>query len=165
MSTLTIEEALPEHVVLLSNMWQQIDRAASHRPFGGDTDDKQVRAAEFIEHAIKSPKAILLVACDNTPQNKKIIGTITGHLYERTTVKLSSIGVIYSLWVNEEKRRQGIGQILLDCIEQRLITLGAQSFQVAWDTDNKQASEWWQKRGFRSYEMIASKDIDLHQGS
>ena len=161
MSKLIIEEALPEQIVLLSNMWQQIDQAASNRPFGGDTDAKQSRAYEFIEHALKSPSAVILVACEQTSEDTKIIGTITGHLYERSCVKLSSIGVIYSLWVNEKNRRQGVGQILLDSIEQRLITLGAQAFQVGWDTANKQASQWWQKRGFNSYEMIASKNIDL----
>ena len=162
MSTLIIEEAIPEQIVLLSNMWRLIDLAASSRPFGGDTDAKQSRAHEFIEHAIKSPNAVMLVACEQVTKNKKIIGTITGHLYERPGVKLSSVGVIYSLWVNEKHRRQGVGQILLDSIEQRLITLGAQAFQVGWDTANTQASEWWQRRGYNSYEVIASKNINLN---
>jgi ribosomal protein S18 acetylase RimI-like enzyme len=163
MSRLTIEDARSEHIALLSTMWQQIDQAASQRPFGGDTDAKQARATEFIEHAIKSPNAILLVACKNNAQHKKIVGTITGHLYERPAVKLSSVGVIYSLWVNAEDRRQGVGQLLLTSIEQRLVTLGAQALQVGWDTDNKQAGAWWQKRGFKGYEMIASKNLDLKQ--
>lgn len=157
--TLTIEEAHAEQIPLLSSMWQQIDQAASSRPFGGDTKDKQTRAKEFIEHAIKSPSAIILIACESSSQGKKIIGTITGHLYERPGVTLSSVGVIYSLWVNKVDRRQGIGQLLLDSIEQRLISLGAQAFQVGWDTANQQASDWWQKRGFKSYETIASKNI------
>jgi ribosomal protein S18 acetylase RimI-like enzyme len=161
--TLTIEDARSEHIALLSTMWQQIDQAASRRPFGGDTDTKQSRAREFIEHAIKSPNAILLVAYDSDAQCKKTIGTITGHLYERPAVKLSAVGVIYSLWVNTENRRQGVGQLLLNSIEQRLVTLGAQALQVGWDTDNEQAGAWWQKRGFNSYEMIASKNIDLKQ--
>jgi ribosomal protein S18 acetylase RimI-like enzyme len=163
MSIIVIEEALPEQIDFLSHMWQNIDLASSSRPFGGDTDQKQSYAAEFIKHSIQSKNAALLVACEKNAQDKKIIGTISGHLYERPAVKLSSIGVIFSLWVNEENRRQGIGQLLLDSIEQRLITLGAQSFQVAWDADNMQASEWWQKRGYKGYEIIASKNIDIHQ--
>jgi ribosomal protein S18 acetylase RimI-like enzyme len=163
MSTIVIEEALPEQIDFLSHMWQKIDLVSSSRPFGGDTDQKQSYAAEFIEHAIKSKNAVLLVAYEQDAQNKEFIGTISGHLHERPTVKLSSIGVIFSLWVDKEKRKQGIGQLLLDTIEQRLITLGAQSFQVAWDSDNKQASEWWQKRGYKSYEIIASKNIDINQ--
>lgn len=163
MSTLTIEDALPEHVVLLSKIWQQIDQAASDRPFGGDTDAKQARAKEFIEHAIKSPNAILLVACVSTAKNKKVVGTITGHLYERPAVKFSAVGVIYSLWVSTESRRQGIGQLLLNSLEQRLVALGAEALQVGWDTDNRQAGEWWQKRGFNSYETIASKNIDFNK--
>ncbi len=159
MLRLILEEALPKHTTLLSQMWQQIDLSATERPFGGDTQGKELRAKEFIEHAIESPKAIILVAYEKSDSHKNIIGTITGHIYERPAVKLSSVGVIYSLWVNQDKRKQGIGQILLDSIEQRLVGLGAQAFQVGWDVSNPQAAEWWQKRGFKSYETIASKNI------
>ncbi len=159
MLELIIEEALPEHTVLLAQMWQQIDQSATERPFGGDTEGKEARAKEFIEHAMQSPKATILVAYKKSDASKKIIGTITGHIYERPVVRLSSVGVIYSLWVDKDMRNQGIGQILLDSIEQRLISLGAEAFQVGWDVSNPHAAKWWQKRGFKSYETIASKNI------
>ena len=159
MLALMIEEALPAQTDQLAYMWQQIDQAATDRPFGGDANGKETRAKAFIEHAIKSPRAIILVAYDNADSSRQMIGTITGHIYERPAVKLSSVGVIYSLWVNSDHRKQGVGQRLLDTIERRLIDMGAQALQVGWDVSNPYAATWWQKRGFVSYETIASKNI------
>lgn len=138
---------------LIAHFWQAIDSEAPKRPFGGDTGSKQQRARDIIAHAISSPAAHVLTANDGDT----IIGTITGHLYQRPVVKLSSVGVIYSLWVAPEYRSQGIGQSLLDAIEHQLTSMGAEAFQVGWDTGNQYAAKWWQKRGYSAYETIASK--------
>lgn len=159
MTELILEEATLEHTAVLAGMWQEIDQTSAERPFGGDAKDKIVRAKEFIVHAIQSPKATLLIAYEKSDADKKIIGTITGHVCERPAVKLSTIGVIYSLWVSKDKRKQGIGKILLDNVEKRLVDLGAQALQVGWDVSNPYAGTWWQKHGFKSYETIASKNI------
>jgi ribosomal protein S18 acetylase RimI-like enzyme len=139
-------------------MWQSIDNCVDERPFGGNTDTKQLRATEILTHAINSSSSCVLVA----QQASYICGTITGHLHQRPTVKLASIGVIYSLWVDTEQRRQGIGTLLLRGIEQQLQQMGAEAFQVGWDTGNPTAARWWQKYGYRPYEVIASKNISLN---
>jgi len=138
---------------VLASLWQAIDEESPKRPFGGDSDLKQQRARDIIAHAISSPTAHVLTAQDS----ETIIGTITGHIYQRPAVKLSSVGVIYSLWVSPDHRSKGIGQSLLDAIEQQLIFMGAEAFQVGWDTGNEYAAQWWQKRGYNAYETIASK--------
>jgi ribosomal protein S18 acetylase RimI-like enzyme len=148
-----ITEAKITDSTLIANFWQTIDNEATKRPFGGDTDSKQQRARDIIAHAISSPTAHVLTAIDGD----NIIGTITGHLYQRPVVKLSSVGVVYSLWVSPGYRKQGIGQSLLSAIEYKLTFMGAEAFQVGWDTENHYAAEWWQKRGYRAYETIASK--------
>jgi ribosomal protein S18 acetylase RimI-like enzyme len=101
-----ITEAKITDSTLIANFWQTIDNEATKRPFGGDTDSKQQRARDIIAHAISSPTAHVLTAIDGD----NIIGTITGHLYQRPVVKLSSVGVVYSLWVSPGYRKQGIGQ-------------------------------------------------------
>ncbi|MGK0499427.1 MAG: hypothetical protein ACJAYG_001067 [Oceanicoccus sp.] len=83
-------------------MWRQVDQAASSRPFGGDIDTKKKRAQDVIEQTIQSANAVILIACEYVAHDKKIIGTIAGHLYQRPDVKLSSNGVIHGLWVNEK---------------------------------------------------------------
>lgn len=155
MQSYSIVEAKITDSTLLAHFWQEIDNESPKRPFGGDTDSKLQRAREIISHAISSPTAHVLAAM----QDSTVIGTITGHIYQRPAVKLSSVGVIYSLWVTPEHRKQGVGQALLDAIEQQLILMGAEAFQVGWDTGNSYAATWWQQRGYNAYETIASKNI------
>lgn len=148
-----IREAAHGDVKILAHMWQAIDQASTVRPFGGDTPDKYQKAKDMINHGIKSPNAYTLIAADKT----QILGTISGHIYQRPAVKLNCVGVIYSLWVEPSYRCQGIGQQLLDAIENTLTIQGAQSFQVGWDQSNTRAGQWWQQRGYQTYERIASK--------
>lgn len=143
-------------VPLLVTCWQDIDRAAAIRPFGGDSADKTAHAEKVLQHAIESAHAVVLVATDD---NGEIVGTIAGHVFNKPGVVISSVGVIYSAWVDAERRRQGIGQQLLDHIERALENKGAKAFQVGWDTSNTTAEAWWQQRGYAPYEVIASKVI------
>lgn len=159
MYPITIIEAKKKEAPFIAKCWQEIDGAASERPFGGDDESKKDRALEIIIHAINSPSARLLIA----KTDDKIIGTITGHVYKRPSARHSNVGVIYSLWVSTRHRKQGVGQSLLDSIEQQLAFMGAESFQVGWDTANAYASKWWQKRGYQSYETIASKQAPAIQ--
>ena len=152
---LTITEAKINQVTAITEMWSAIDNCANDQPFGGKLKNSQQRATEIITHAIDSPTASVLVAMDE----KYLTGTITGHLYQRPGVKLSSVGVIYSLWVEPKFRHHGIGQELLSSIERHLQLMGAQAFQVGWDTSNHLAAEWWMRRGYQAYETIASKKI------
>lgn len=151
--TYLITDAKITDSTLIAHFWQAIDSESPKRPFGGDTDSKHQRARDIIAHAISSPTAHVLTA----NERGTIIGTITGHIYQRPAVKLSSVGVIYSLWVSPEYRNQGIGQALLTAIEKQLTSMGAEAFQVGWDTGNQYAAKWWQKHGYLAYETIASK--------
>lgn len=135
--------------------WQAIDKDGEPRPFGGDTEDKPKHAKKIVSHVLESPQAELLVCtCEGM-----IIGTITGHVFEKPAVKLNPVGVIYSLWVETAHRNQGIAQHLLHTIENTLKHLGAQAIQVGWDSPNIQAGQWWQARGYEPYEVIASKVV------
>jgi ribosomal protein S18 acetylase RimI-like enzyme len=151
-----ITEASNKDIKSLVHCWSQIDGLGESRPFGGDIEsEKTKRAEEMILHAINTKNSCILKACSAN----EIIGTIAGHIFERPTVRLSPIGVVYSLWVESEFRNQGIGQKLLNRLEQFLIMRGAKSFQVGWDTPNLHAGDWWQKRGYAPYEIIANKPV------
>jgi ribosomal protein S18 acetylase RimI-like enzyme len=136
-------------------MWQSIDVSANmERPFGGDSEDKVEHTTSLLRHTLKSKKAAVFVTIDT---NNTIIGTISGHVFDKPAVNISCVGVIYSLWVAEKNRKQGIAQALLTRLEADLINKGAQAFQVGWETGNLPAAAWWQKRGYSPYEVIASK--------
>jgi ribosomal protein S18 acetylase RimI-like enzyme len=144
-------------VKTIVKLWSRIDNAALDRPFGGDLEsEKSNRAEDMILHAVSNKLACVLKACSSSDN---IIGTISGHTFDRPTFRQSPIGVIYSLWVDENYRNQGIGQELLNRMELFLRSMGAKALQVGWDTSNQNASEWWQKRGYRPYETIAFKSF------
>jgi ribosomal protein S18 acetylase RimI-like enzyme len=141
-------------IPLLVEFWQAIDRMTKHRPFGGDSEDKPRHAEKVLQHTINSENAEVLIAAT---AEYEIVGTISGHVFEKPGVNLAKVGVIYSLWVDEQHRRQGVGQQLLADLEDALTAKNAQAFQVGWDTGNTTAEQWWQKRGYAPYETIASK--------
>lgn len=155
--------AQPTNIPVLVEMWQGIDQFPNaERPFGGDSADKPEHAKRLLEQTLKSPNAVVLTAQD---ANGNIIGTISGHVFDKPAVVLTQVGVIYSLWVNQSQRRQGIAQQLLSQLEVELQQKGAKTFQVGWDIPNTLASAWWQKRGYNAYEIIASKTISVEENT
>lgn len=156
---ITIRQAHHSEIDHVVTLWQAIDSFPDVlRPFGGDSTDKPEHAKALIEHTLQSNNAVVLVATN--PVND-IIGTLSGHVFTKPAVNIPDVGVIYSLWVDEEYRCQGIGQNLLSYLEKELINKGAKAFQVGWDTSNTSAEAWWQKRGYLPYEVIASKLVDV----
>lgn len=150
-----IRQAMPEDANTLVNLWQKIDTQGGPRPFGGDTVDKPQHAKKTIQQIIKSKQARLFVYS----YKDCIVATIAGHVFEKPAVQLTPVGVIYSLWVEEEHRRQGIAKHLLATLEKALKGLGAKAIQVGWDSPNHYAAQWWQNQGYQPYEVIASKDF------
>lgn len=151
--TISIRKAEKGDIVSISQQWMSINDTTTMRPFGGDSHGKVSHIEQLLQHTIGSTNAVVLVACTDN----KIIATISGHVFDKPAVKLTTVGVIYSLWVDEAYRCQGVGQNLLDHLEHELIEKGALAFQVGWDTSNTTAEQWWQKRGYAPYETIASK--------
>lgn len=154
----SIRSATHSEISQLIDIWQSIDMASTmDRPFGGDHPNKAEHTRTLLQHTLTSDNAAVLVAVN---AKNTIIGTISGHVFEKPAVNLKCVGVIYSLWVNETHRQQGIAQSLLTRLETELTNKGARAFQVGWDVGNSHAASWWQKRGYLSYEVIASKIVD-----
>ena len=143
-NNISIRNAEAADIATLVTLWQKIDQASGHeRPFGGDSIDKPDYAKQLLEQTLVSESACILVAVDNTGV---IIGTVSGHVFDKPAVNISRVGVIYSLWVNAEHRCQGIGETLVNSLESTLKDKGAKAFQVGWDTGNDHAAIWWQKK-------------------
>lgn len=159
---MNIRSANLSDIPSLVNCWQEIDRFPNaQRPFGGDSADKPEHAQRLLEHTLQSKNATVLTAVTDSSESsiEKIIGTISGHVFDKPAVNLTKVGVIYGLWVDENYRQQGIGQALLLALETALQASGAQALQVGWDSPNALAAAWWEKRGYSAYEVIASKNI------
>lgn len=149
-----IRPATMEEIDSVCALWQQLETSKKQQPFGGDKADEILeRTQNLVAHSITSETAISLVA-ENEGQ---LIGTLSAYIYEKPAVQLPTVAVLYSLWVDPEHRREGIALSLLASTEQALKNMGAQSLQVAWDSGNMPAEQFWQQAGFTPYEVIASK--------
>lgn len=153
-SSITIRPATLEEIDSVCELWRQLEASKQQHPFGGDKEAEiQERTRNLVTHSITSETAISLVAERNT----QLIGTLSAYIYEKPAVKLPTVAVLYSLWVSPQHRREGVAQSLLKTAEQSLKQMGAQSLQVAWDSDNLRAEQFWQQAGFSPYEVIANK--------
>lgn len=151
---INIRPATMEEIDSVCALWQQLETSKKQQPFGGDKEDEiQERTHNLVAHSITSDTAISLVA----ESNDQLIATLSAYIYEKPAVQLPNVAVLYSLWVEPEYRREGIAQSLLASAEQTLKNMGAQSLQVAWDSGNLPAEQFWQQAGFTPYEVIASK--------
>lgn len=135
-------------------LWLKLEAEKTCQPFGGDCPDSlHERSRSLVEHSITSETALALIA----EQDGKTVATLSAYVYEKPAVVLPSVAVIYCVWVEPEVRRLGLASRLLEQAGTDLRALGAQSLQVAWDSDNAVAARFWQAQGFEPYEVIASK--------
>jgi len=135
-------------------LWHQLEASKKQQPFGGDKEAEILeRTHNLVTHSITSETAISLVA----EYKDQLIGTLSAYIYEKPAVQLPTVAVLYSLWVAPAHRREGVALSLLAKAEQTLKNMGAQSLQVAWDSGNLPAEQFWLQAGFSPYEVIASK--------
>ncbi|MGB0466552.1 MAG: GNAT family N-acetyltransferase [Pontibacterium sp.] len=150
-----LRHAREEEIDQIYQLWQKLDTNSSLKPFGGDGPDKADRTHALIRHSVLSDNAIALVALTNG----KLIGTVSAYLYDKPAVQLPRIAVLYCLWIEPQYRHRGLAHQLVYQARLDMQALGAQSLQVAWDSDNKIAQTFWKKEGFDAYEVIAGKTL------
>ncbi len=80
--------------------------------------------------------------------NGDIVGTVLGGFDGRR-------GMMYHLAVVEEARNQGIGQLLVAELEERLRQKGCVKYYLLVTTDNIQAMNFYEKRGFQQMQLFA----------
>lgn len=83
----------------------------------------------------------------------KIVGTVLGGFDGRR-------GLIYHLAVRQEYRQNGIGDILMGAVEQRLKEKGCRRSYLLVTKDNQDAIRFYEKRGWTRMDLyIYGKDL------
>jgi len=162
-NAIQIRQATVDDIPQLCRLWQNLEDEKTVHPFGGDCPTATAeRIHELVSYSVRSDKAIALIAEDHpaSGDNPTVLGTVAASLYEKPTVLLPNVAVVYSLWITPEFRRLGIARGLVDFLESELREMGAQSLQVAWDSPNTPAATLWQQLGYTPYEVIASKNLE-----
>jgi ribosomal protein S18 acetylase RimI-like enzyme len=91
---------------------------------------------EIAKKVARDPDLFLLAEQDNA-----IIGSVLGGFDGRR-------GMVYHLAVAQDYRRQGIGEMLMQALEQRLREKGCIRFYLLVTRDNADAIRFYEKRGW-----------------
>lgn len=103
--------------------------------------------------------------------NRKLITTESGsvqiELYDgkvqfRDWAKSKGTAFLYALWVNKEKRRQGIAGKLLDIAEQEIRSCSHKSVFLEWYSVDTpvEVLEWYKRRGYCERGMVCNNSGD-----
>lgn len=137
MSQITICQAKKKDIMVIQklmtelNNWQIKNFSEDNKPFHQRIKDYSKLEKNDIE------KDIILVAEVDT----KIIGYIWGSLHERKSHKLSKMGYIDEIYIENQFRQQGVGKKLLKNLEEEFIKLECDHLITHADWDNEVAKK------------------------
>jgi ribosomal protein S18 acetylase RimI-like enzyme len=112
--------------------------------------------AAFLHSELKRPDAIVLVADDGE--------TVVGYTYSGLEGKdymalRGPAGVVYDLIVDPERRREGIGRMLLDATLAALVARGAPRIVLSTADQNETAQRLFASAGFRRTMIEMTREI------
>ena len=108
-------------------------------------EDVHKNAVAYVKESLKADRILLLVA----EASNKLVGVLRAELRDRMFYDPSEAGVIVDFYLLPEYRRHGTGRKMIDDATQRLKKMGAQIIIAEFPLQNKIASSFYEKLGFR----------------
>ncbi len=108
-------------------------------------EDAHKKAVAYIKESINNDKVLLLVA----EASNKLVGVLRAELRDRLFYDPPVAGVIVDFYLLPEYRRHGLGKRMIEEATQRLKKMGAQIIIAEFPMQNKIASSFYEKLGFR----------------
>ncbi len=142
MSSLQIRQfRYPDDYAQATQLWQDMEKGVKM----GRSDEPGE-----IEKKLQRDPDLFLVA----EMNGKIVGTVIGGFDGRR-------GLIYHLAVNAAYRGQGVGSRLMDEVQNRLRAKGCIRCYLHVTTDNHEAAQYYEKRGWKLMDYVYTYGKDL----
>jgi ribosomal protein S18 acetylase RimI-like enzyme len=96
---------------------------------------------------------------EGTSADSELYGFVTvdlerGHLHQDVTR-----GVVPYLYVNPDRRDEGVGRSLLEAAESRLTEIGADVVSLDVMTENEAAQRFYRRHGYRSHRVTMEKSL------
>ena len=110
---------------------------------------------DMYENLINEPKRIILVA----EEDEKIIGYLYGYIIDGDEVQTESIAKLDALFVEEEYRRMGAAEMLIDHFKVWVINHNITGMVVNVCSSNYKAKSLYQKKGFKTTKETMSLEI------
>lgn len=119
-------------------------------------DDIKEQTTIYVKNSLSSNNSFIIVA----EHNKKIIGVLKAEIRERLFYYPTKEGYISEFYIMPEYRRRGLGKELLKFSIEKLKEKGAEIVTAEFPTQNKIASDFYAKQGFRSVINIHARQIE-----
>ncbi|MCE4599973.1 MAG: GNAT family N-acetyltransferase [Desulfurococcales archaeon] len=114
-------------------------------------------AREYVERAVKSEDAKVLVAIDMATAD--IAGVIILKIEDRIFYEPRKKAVITDFYVRAKYRRKRVGSILLDEAMKAAVDMGAGIITAVYPAGNTIASDFYTKAGFRDLQVEKYKPL------
>lgn len=132
-------ETIASLIVRLKRLNEEFDSHLKVR------EDVQKNAEVYVKESLDADRILLLVA----EASNKIVGVLRAELRDRLFYEPPEAGVIVDFYLLPEFRRHGTGRKMIDEATQRLKKMGAQIIIAEFPLQNKIASSFYEKLGFR----------------
>jgi ribosomal protein S18 acetylase RimI-like enzyme len=143
-------ESIVELVIRLKRLNEEFDALLKVR------EDIVEQTKLYIKNSLKSDNSFIVVA----EYNKKIVGILKAEVRERLFYSPTKEGFISEFYIMPEFRRKGLGKDLLKYSIEKLKDKGAEIVTAEFPTQNKIATDFYAKQGFRSVISIHARYID-----
>ncbi len=108
-------------------------------------EDAHTNAMAYVKASLNADRVLLLVA----EASNKVVGVLRAEMRERLFYDPPQEGVIVDFYLLPEYRRHGTGRKMIDEATNRLKKMGAQIIIAEFPLQNKIASSFYEKLGFR----------------
>ncbi len=141
----------------IADLWKELaDFHADRDRYLALSSDATERYADFILSQLTRESACLLVA----EYQAAVIGFCFGFVRRNAPVfAVSEVGVVDDLVVQEEFRRNGVGQALLQSAYQWFTKRGILRIEVGMLTTNEISTAFWREMGFEPYRETLKRNL------
>ncbi len=150
-------KATPEDTTNLMDLWEEFKKYNELlHPANKLVENAREVFATHLSKLMQDDNTLILIAKSATQAYGFAIVTIVDFhpIYAR-----SKRGLITDMAVTSKHRRAGIGNALLDAIEQRLEKEGVMMIELRVTSKNSSANRFWRKHGFTDYRNVLMKDL------
>ncbi|GAB6861345.1 GNAT family N-acetyltransferase [Haloplanus litoreus] len=149
-----VESAEPDDADAVADRWA--DLAAGQRRYGSHLrpDESGAAIRELMARAAADGRL------DVARTDDDIVGFVRYDIERGPLAQDVIRGVVRDLYVDPERRGEGVGGALLDAAERELLARGADVVTVEAMADNEDAIRLYERRGYRPHRIAFEREVE-----
>lgn len=147
-ATLSDLDAITSAITQLAE--EQLAAGSRIDPAGSESSFRSRIAEQIVDGGV-------IVAADSAGE---LVGIVTFYRVSDGLTRRDSVGVVEYLYVDEDRRREGIGEALLTRAESKLAADGIDVVELEVLAENEDAQTFYADCGYRSQRLRLAKRLD-----